>query len=54
MNQEGLDRAVRQYTLQALAVGVKLLPGDFNLIDGEITIDGMPAAEWIYAMSAEG
>jgi hypothetical protein len=37
----------------AQRAGIDLQPGDFRVIDGELTIDGMDAGEWLDAMTMD-
>lgn len=36
---------------KAAKAGIELSPGDFEVINGESTLDGMDPAEWLEAMT---
>lgn len=50
MLQQDFYNAAFYYINRAAEGGVYLELNDFKVIDDEITIDGMSAGEWIYAM----
>lgn len=46
-----MDAAVQQLLITALQAGIELTADDFEYDDGELTLDGMPAAQWLEAMT---
>lgn len=48
-----MDTAAMEWVDRASKKGIELTPGDFVIIDGEPTIDGMSPSEWLDAMTMD-
>lgn len=44
---------VSEHIAAARAAGIELTPDDFEVVDGEPTLDGMRPSEWLAAMTME-
>lgn len=46
-------KSIAHYVREGDRAGLELTADDFEYIDGEWTLDGMPASEWIEAMVSD-